>query len=123
MPVEQSRSHAATVVSGIGIAIAVLLTLVSYFASVNEYVSAFGDEMAGAYDCDGPVVVLTFAAAGIFFGLLAIVGSGGAMRRSRRRSARAALGVAIIVVLVATARIVPTIYELRRNAAPDSPCH
>jgi glucan phosphoethanolaminetransferase (alkaline phosphatase superfamily) len=123
-PVPSEQPHTGSAIRGAGvvIAMAALLALVSYFISVNEYVSVFGSEMAGAYDCDGPAVVLTFAVAGIVLGLLGILLSGRALRRSRTPAVRIALGVAMIVVVVATARIAPTIGEVKRNAAPDSPC-
>ena len=122
VPSEAPRTGSAIRGAGIVIAIAALLALVSYFPSVNEYVSVFGSEMAGAYDCDGPAVVLTFAVAGLALGLFGIVLSGRALRRSRTPAARIALGVAMIVVVVATARIAPAAGEAIRNAAPDSPC-
>lgn len=122
MSLRRSRTG-AEVGGAVGtVVIAVLVTLMSYLLSVNEYVSVFGDEMAGAHDCDGPAAVGTLAAAGIVLGVLGVVWSGSVLRRSHTRAARVTAGVAIIVVLVASARIVRTIPEIRRNAAPDSPC-
>lgn len=79
--------------------------------------------MAGAYDCDGPELVLILAAGGILSGGFGLVWSSRTLQQRRTPAARVALAVAIIVVVGATARIVPAIGEVRRNAAPDSPCH
>ena len=124
MPLEPSRTAPSQIRGAvIVIAIAVLLTLMAHLFSANEYVSVFGDEMAGAYDCDGPAIVLTLGVAGIVAALLGIVWSLRALRRSRTRAARAALGLALIVVVVASVRIAPAIGEMRRNTETDSPCH
>lgn len=45
-------------------------------------------EMAGAYDCDGPPVVLTFAVAGVVLGVFGVVLSARAWRRRRTPAAR-----------------------------------
>lgn len=104
-------------------ALSALSTALSCLLSINEYVRVFGDEMAGSYDCDGPGVVLALAVGGIVSGLLAIVWWTAALRRNRTRGALAAFGVAVIILIVASARAAPAILELRKNAAPQSPCH
>jgi hypothetical protein len=123
VPLEESRTDLINVGAYIVTAIAVVLTLVSYAVSINEYVSVFGGEMAGAYDCDGPSRVLALATGGVVLGLVGVLWSGRAVRRSRAPATLLALGIAAIVVCVATARIVPAIAEARRNAGAASPCH
>lgn len=117
MPAIRDNRHGWILVT-----LAVLLALFSTLASVNEYTAMFGREMAGAYDCDGPGFVLLFTIPPL---LLAIAGIIVSVRRGRIGSnpaANWAAAVGVIVLLALSARLPAVLTELRRNAAPQSPC-
>jgi hypothetical protein len=104
------------------VAFAVLLAAFSFLASVNEYAAVFGQEMSGAYDCDGPRQVLIFSApplllasAGVFLSLRAL-----RARRSRQAVIAVALGVAVLCAIAV--RAPGAIAELRKNSRAGSPC-
>jgi hypothetical protein len=104
------------------ISCAMLLTAISYLASVNEYAEVFGRELAGAYDCDGPAIVVLLSApavilsgAGMFLSFRAFC-----VTRDRRALLAVFLGVAVLCVIAFRAPAVAA--ELAKNARADSPC-
>jgi hypothetical protein len=102
--------------------VAALLATASYFVSINEYVSMFGEEMALAYDCNGPDSVLVFLVPAVILAVSGGVLSWRAWRRARTAVAAAALCLGLVVAVVELARLRPILVEARRNASPDSPC-
>ena len=107
---------------GIVVAVAALFATLSWLATVNEYTAVFGAEMAGAYDCDGPLFVFIFLVPAVVLALIGIGLSVRALRRRRTIAAGVALGVALLVVAAVIVRLAPAMAEARRNAAPGSPC-
>ena len=106
----------------LAVAIALLSGAASYLLSINEYVATFGDQMSGAYDCDGPVSVLIFLIPAVILAILGIVLSLRAWRRNPTWIVRVAVIVGFIVLVVELVRLPPTISQLRKNTGTHSPC-
>lgn len=104
------------------VAFGVISAALPFLVSVNEYAAMFGNEMAGAYDCNGPDTVLAFSAlpfvlatAGVFLSVRTL-----RVRRSRRSVMAVCLGVAVLCAV--TVRASEAVAELQKNNGPDSPC-
>jgi hypothetical protein len=98
---------------------AILLT-VAYVASINEYERVFGPELATAYDCDGPLIVLLFAAPSVVLGGLGIVLL--ARARGTARHVPFGLVVGMVLVMLGLIRLGPALVEQTKNAEQVSPC-
>jgi hypothetical protein len=112
----------STVVGCVLIAIAALLAGFSLLASANEYVRVFGDDMANVYDCDGPGSVLLLSVPSFLLAIAGMIVSFRAFRGRRSIAAAGAIVVGLVVLSVLLARTPGTFAEMRKNAAPHSPC-
>lgn len=106
----------------VAVVLGALLAAFAYVGSIHEYSRAFGPELAGAYDCDGPASVLMFLVPSFGLAIIGVLLSARAFRANRRVLAAAGIAVGVLVLLLDVARVPPALRELRRNAAPDSPC-
>jgi hypothetical protein len=104
------------------VACAAVVAAFSFLASVNEYASMFGEELAAANDCNGPATVLMLSTPAVLLAIAGVVLSIRALRARRSVLAMIAVCLGVAVLSAIAGRAPDVAAELWKNSRPDSPC-